>query len=134
MEKFPPSSFGLKRVFEKVGKWKIFRFVGKTSLTANIRIDQLLEEFPLFANVPIHLILLEKFPLAPFGLKIYKLTGPHKQSFGIFEKVGKWKIFPFSGKIFPSLKFLEENLPIFPNLKFFIFSISSENSHTFRLG
>ena len=70
MEKFPPSSFGLKRVFEKVGKWKIFRFVGKTSLAANIPIDQLFEEFSFLANVPIHLILLKKFPLAPIGLKI----------------------------------------------------------------
>ena len=100
LEKFPPSPFGLKRIFEKVGKWKIFRFVGKSSLTANIPIDQLLEEFPLFANVPINLILLEKFPLAPFGLKIGELTGPHKQSFRIFEKVGKWKHFRFSGKFF----------------------------------
>ena len=84
--------------FEKVGKWKIFRFVGKSSLTANIPIDQILEEFPPFANVPIHLILLEKFPLSPFGLKIGTLTGPDKQSSGIFEKVGKWKIFRFTGK------------------------------------
>ena len=98
LEKFAPSPFGLKRIFEKVGKWKIFRFVGKSSLTANIPIDQILEEFPPFANVPIHLILLEKFPLSPFGLKIGTLTGPDKQSFGIFEKVGKWRIFRFTGK------------------------------------
>ena len=97
LEKFPPS-FGLKRVFEKVGKWKIFRFVGKSSLTANIPIDQILEEFPPFANVPIHLILVENFPLSPFGLKFGTLTGPDKQSFGIFEKVGKWTIFRFAGK------------------------------------
>ena len=99
LETFPPSPFGLKRIFEKVGKWKIFRFVGKSSLTANIPIDQILEEFPPFANVPIHLILLEKFPLSPFGLKIGTLTGPDKQSFGIYEKVGKWEIFRFPEKI-----------------------------------
>ena len=89
LEKFPPSPFGLKIIFEKVGKWKIFRFVGHFSFTANIPIDQILEEFPPFANVPIHLILLEKFPLSPFGLKIGTLTGSDKQSSGIFEKVGK---------------------------------------------
>ena len=105
--------------FEKVGKWKIFRFVGKSSLTANIPIDQILEEFPPFANVPIHLILLENFPLSPFGLKIGTLTAPDKQSSGIFVKVGKWKIFRFTGKFSSTanIKFLEENLPIFPNWK-----------------
>ena len=77
---FPPSPFGLKRIFEKVGKWKIFRFVGKSSLTKNIQIDRILEEFSPFANVRIHLILLEKFPLSPFGLKIGTLTGPDKKS------------------------------------------------------
>ena len=98
VEKFPLSPFGLTRILEKVGKWKIFRFVGKSSLTANIPTDQILEEFPPFANVPIDLILLEKFPLSPFGLKIGTLRGPDKQNFGIFEKVGKWRIFRFTGK------------------------------------
>ena len=117
LETFPPSPFGLKRIFEKVGKWKIFRFVGKSSLTKNIPIDGILEEFSPFANVQIHLILLEKFPLSPFGLKIGTLTGPDKKSSGIFEKVGKWKIFRFTGKFSSTanIKFLEENLPDFPN-------------------
>ena len=78
LETFPPSPFGLKRIFEKVGKWKIFRFVGKSSLTANIPIDQILEEFPPFANVPIHLILLENFLPSPFDLKIDTLKGLDK--------------------------------------------------------
>ena len=33
------------------------------------------ENFPYSANVPIHLILLEKFPPSPIGLKIGTLTG-----------------------------------------------------------
>ena len=86
LEKFPPSPFGQKIIFEKVEKWKIFRFVGKSSLTANIPIDQLLEEFPLFANVPIHLILLEKFPPSPLDLKIGTLKGPDKNKILVFSK------------------------------------------------
>ena len=54
LETFPPSPFCLKRIFEKVGKWKIFRFVGKSSLTKNIPIDRILEDFSPFANVQIY--------------------------------------------------------------------------------
>ena len=60
LETFPPSPFGLKRIFEKVGKWKISRFTGKFSSTTNIPIDRILEDFSPFANVQIYLILLEK--------------------------------------------------------------------------
>ena len=37
--------------FEKVGKWKIFRFIGNFSSTANIPTHQILEEkFSIFPN------------------------------------------------------------------------------------
>ena len=93
----------LPQLFFKVGKvedfpkelekWKIFRFIGNFSTTANIPNNSILEEtcrffsklenFPPSANVPIHLILLEKFPPSPIGLKIGKL-----ENFPIY-----WKIF-----------------------------------------
>ena len=44
---FPPSPFALKRIFEKVGKWKIFRFLVKSSSTANIPIDHSWKNFQL---------------------------------------------------------------------------------------
>ena len=72
----------LPQLFFKVGKvedfpkelekWKIFRFIGKFSDVSK------LENFPPSANVPIHLILLEKFPPSPIGLKIGTLPGPDK--------------------------------------------------------
>merc|ERR1711914_62136 len=59
-------------IFLKLVRWKIFRFIGNFSTSENI---------------PTHLILLEKFPLCQFDLKISTLEGPDI----------KWKIFRFIG-------------------------------------
>ena len=83
-----------------------------------------LENFPPSANVPIHLILVEKFPPSPFGLKI-------DTQFRNFRKVGEVEKFPIYRKIFrflgkfssteniPIHQIWEENFPIFPNWKIF---------------
>merc|ERR1711914_59550 len=68
--------------FLKLVNWKIFRFIGNFSTSENF---------------PIHLILLEKFPLSRFDLKIGTLKGPDI----------KWKIFRFVENFSTS-----ENFPI----------------------
>ena len=114
---------------KELEKWKIFRFIGNFSTTANIPNNSILEEtcrffsklenFPPSANVPIHLILLEKFPPSPIGLKIGKL-----ENFPIY-----WKIFRCFqiGKISTFCKF--SNSSDFTG-KISIFSIPSENWKT----
>ena len=83
----------MKKSFEKVGKVEkcpIYRKNGKFFPTANIPINQILEEnfkfsklenFPPSANFPIHLVLLEKCSPSPLGLKIGTPTGPGEQKY-----------------------------------------------------
>merc|ERR1712243_362927 len=83
---------------------------------------------------------LEKFPLSPFGVKIGTLTGPDKQIFVIFEKVGKWEIFRFTGKFSSTANtpihqfFWKKIFRLFQIGQLFTFSIRSETSHIFRPG